>query len=119
MNISSINFEAANDEPELRDASDAIKTWLRKHPNLKFFTFDQIRRDLGSKVSPEKLNRVLLRLVSVGELKVHYRVRFANGGYSERRFKNYSGIPARIQNNDLVFVDVKDDDKVVAYTNAK
>ncbi len=119
MNISSINFEAACSDPELRPATDAIKGWLLKHSNLSFFTFEQVRRDLGKEVGFEDLNRVLLNLVAAGELRAHYRVRFKDGGYSERTFKKYSSIPRKIENSDFVLVDVKDDDKVVAYTNAK
>ncbi len=114
MNISSINFDAAYSNAELKVAADALKKWLENHPELSFFTIDQVYRALASSVQFEQLNRVLLRLVAAGELKVHYRVKLHGGEYSEDAFDSPDAVPACVFNSSFEPVEVSDLDKVTA-----
>jgi len=115
MSTSSVNFEAAYRDTELRGAVDALREWLGKHPELPYFTFDQIRRDLANHVPAERFNRVLLRLVAAGELKVKYRVKINEHEYSEDEFDSLDEIPACVFDSAFEPIEVSDYDKVPAY----
>lgn len=115
MNISSINFDAASSNAELREATNALREWLEKHGALPYFTFDQIRRELPSILPAEHFNRVLLRLVAAGQLQVKYRVKIKEGEYSEEEFDSLDEIPACVFDSAFEPVAVSDRDKVPAY----
>lgn len=116
MNTSSINFDVAYKRADLRVAVDALKEWLAKNPGLTFFTFDQLCRDLSAtQVSPMALNRVLIRLVAAGELRVKYRVKINEGEYSEEEFDSPEDVPACVFDSAFAPVEVYDEDKVPSY----
>jgi len=119
MNISSIKFDAASSQAELKAAVDALQSWLAAHPNLPYFTFDQICRELTHHVPAEHFNRVLLRLVAAGQLEVKYRVKINEGEYSEEEFDSLEEIPDCIFDSSFEPVDVSDSDKVPAYAPAR
>lgn len=119
MNTSSINFEAAYSSTELKVAADEIRSWLENHPELAFFTFDHVCRELAHSVPFEHINRVLLRLVAAGELQVHYRVRLGGGEYSEEAFESLDDVPPCVFDSSFEPVEVSDEDKVTAYAHAR
>jgi hypothetical protein len=119
MNTSSINFEAAYSNAELRVAADALRHWLENHPELTFFTFDQVCRELANSAPFELFNRVLLRLVAAGELQVHYRVKLGGGEYSEEAFESLDDVPPCVFDSSFEPVEVSDEDKVTAYAHAR
>jgi hypothetical protein len=118
MNISSINFDAASSQAELRAAVDVLRSWLVEHKDLPYFTFDQICRELTNRVPAEHFSRVLLRLVAAGELQVKYRVKINEGEYSEEEFDSLDEIPACVFDSSFEPVVVSDNDKVPAYLPA-
>jgi hypothetical protein len=71
-----MDFSAAYDNPELREATDILKDWMNKN-NRSPFTFGKLCDDLmdiyGSHII-EKINRALLRLKVAGELQVTYKL---------------------------------------------
>lgn len=115
MSTSSVNFEAAYREAELTDAVNALQEWLGRHPQLPYFTFEQICRELANHVPAEQFNRVLLRLVAAGELEVKYRVKINEHEYSEDEYDSPDEIPPCVFDSAFEPVTVMDDDKVPAY----
>jgi hypothetical protein len=115
MITSSINFETASSSADLKDATDVLQQWLESHESLSYFTFDQLRVDLSEKVSLEKLNRVLLRLTSAGELRVAYRVKFREGEYSEEEFDTIDDIPACVFDSAFTPRMVSEKDRIPVY----
>jgi hypothetical protein len=116
MNTSSINFEAALSSPELVGASKMLQAWVEQHPNLEFFTFEQVSQDLCSKMSVDHLNRVLLRLTAASQLQVKYKVRFRRNEYSEESFETFDEIPACVFDSAFEAVEVTEQNKVAIYT---
>ncbi len=119
MSTSSINFESAYKNADLKLAVDVLKRWLENHPELTYFTFDQISRELSSDAPADHFNRVLLRLVAAGELAVKYRVKFNEGEYSEEAFDSLEEIPQCVFDSAFEPVDVYDENKVPSYAPVK
>jgi hypothetical protein len=67
----------------------------------------------------EYFNRVLLRLVAAGELKVNYRVKINEGEYSEESYDSLESIPECVFDSAFEPVDVDDSAKVPSYAPAK
>jgi hypothetical protein len=93
MSTSSINFEAVYSSAELAQAADALREWLEERPHLRFFTFDQLYSDIGKRVRPELINRVLLRLVEDGQLEVKFRAKISEREYSEEEVESLDETP--------------------------
>lgn len=119
MSTSSINFAAAYSSSELKTTVDALSAWLERHSGIPYFTFEQIYRDLGNKVTADYLSRVLVRLVAAGELSVKYRVRFCNGEYSEDAFDSPKEVPQAVYDQSFELVKLSSNDKIIpAYSYA-
>jgi hypothetical protein len=119
MSTSSINFEAAYSNADLKEATDVFRQWLERHGSLAYFTFDQLCTDLGDRVQADRLNRVLLRLVAAGELEVTYRVKLHEGEYSEEEFPSLEDVPPLVFDSAFEPVSVSEDSKVPSYAPAK
>ena len=119
MSTSSINFEAAYSNADLKEATDVLREWLGRNPSLEYFTFDQLCADLSHKIRADKLNRVLLRLVAVGELSVTYRVKLNEGEYSEEEFGSFNDIPDVVFDSAFEPFAVSDEDKVPSYAPSR
>ena len=119
MNTSSINFESASKSVELGSAAAILEHWLQQSPNLTYFTFDQISRELANQIPAEQFNKLLLRLVAEGELVVKYLVKVGEGEYSEEQFDSLEEIPECVFDSAFEPVEVDDDAKIPAYVPAK
>ena len=119
MNTSSINFDAVSKNDELKNAAEVLKNWLRESPEIDYFTFDQICRDLTSELPAENFNRLLLRLVAEGDLIVKYRVKVAEGEYSEDEYDSLEEIPGCVFDSAFEPIDVEEEAKVPAYVPVK
>lgn len=115
MNTSSINFESAYSNAELKEATDVFRKWLESHESLPFFTFDQLCADLSHQVSVDQVNRVLLRLVAAGQLHVKYRVKMSEGEYSEEEFDSLEDVPGLVFDSAFEPFEVSESDKVPSY----
>ncbi len=118
MNTSSINFDPAYSNADLKEAANVLRKWLESHESLPYFTFDQLCADLSSRVSLDKLNRVLLRLVAAGELQVKYRVKLNEGEYSDEEFDSPDQIPPLVFDSAFEPYQVSEGDKVTSYATA-
>ena len=119
MSTSSINFEAAYSNADLKEATDVLRQWLENHPALDYFTFDQLCADLSSCIPADHINRVLLRLVTAGQLKVRYRVKIREGEYSEEDFDSPDAIPPTVFDSAFSPHMVGERDSVPSYQPAR
>jgi hypothetical protein len=119
MSTSSINFESAYSNAELKEATDVFRQWLNEHESLHYFTFDQLCSDLSKRIPADHLNRVLLRLVAAGQLQIKYRVKLDEGEYSEEEFDSPEEVPPLVFDSAFEPFMVSDDDKVPSYAPAR
>lgn len=118
MSTSSINFGPAYSNADLREATDVIRQWLERHESLPYFTFDQLCVELSNRISTDKINRVLLRLVAAGQLQMKYRVKLNEGEYSEEEFDSPADVPELVFDSAFEPFEVSESDKVPSYAPA-
>jgi len=85
---------------------------------MPYFTFDQLCAELSPLIAADKINRVLLRLVTAGQLDVTYRVKLNEREYSEAEFNSPDDVPDCVFDSAFEPVEVAGLDKVPSYKPA-
>jgi hypothetical protein len=92
--MSSVNFDRVFEQtPELRDASEAVRQWANAHQNSRFLDARTLAKELGSKVTFDKLVRVFAQLVAAGRVEVRYGVTLPDGTFAEEFFDQPDAVP--------------------------
>jgi hypothetical protein len=107
--MSSVNFDVVSEKaPELRETANIMRVWFSAHGETRFLDPGTLAKSLGSRVTIDKLVRVLAQLVAAGQVDVRYGVALPDGTFAEGFFDNPAAVPRVVFDSSFQPVNVED-----------